>query len=75
MMKGIFAAPEKNAIYRSWAGYVAGKKFSKDERPSGKKAWYDNLTLYTLTVPNNIYKEIEKVIPKAMDAYQEMGKT
>ena len=74
MRKGIFVTSEKNAIYRSWAGYVSGKKFPRDERPSKGKSWYDNLTLYTLAVPNGLYKKIERVIPRAMDHYEEMGR-
>jgi len=58
-MAGLFATRSKKSIFNSWSGYVADKK----KGPKG----YANLTLYTLTVPWDVYQAADNVIPQAIE--------
>lgn len=64
--KGIFVSPSKKAILDSWAGYVAGKKYRGDPHKSVRgPGTYDNLTLYMIEMPYQIYEEAARLQQEA----------
>ena len=63
--RGLFVTPSYQSIISDWSGYVASKKYPRGERSNG---YYQNLTVYTLQIPDWALAQAREFHDKAYEA-------